>query len=310
MLDNADFSVYLCLKSMELDLRQLRYFLEVAAQMNISAAARTLNMTQPALSRQVRAFEASLGWELLQREGKSIELTRAGAIVVKEGERLMKSVQESLSRMEQEIEGAEMRVGYAPSLAEGLIRTAMPLFAKSFPKVRVSWFDCSTQEMWNRIESQELDLMIEVATSDPKIQWQTLLEKRFCLAVSANHELTRHRSIRPEQLDGERLLLLSRHEYPVYWEKVTRYFSDHSVNAKIAGEFDGIVSLRLAVEAGLGIAFVVEGALTSSCIQTIPFNPSPEPLCISLGYAKRRTLEPWEHGFLAALRTHGLQDLE
>ncbi len=303
MLDNAYFFVLPCLPRMELDLRQLGYFLEVAAHMNISAAARAMKMTQPALSRQIRSFEESLGWDLLEREGKSIKLNRSGAVVLKEGERIMKAVNLGLARMRKEIDGAEMRVGYAPSLAEGLIKKAMPCFVEAFPKVRVSWFDCSTQEMWDGLESQKLDLILEVATSDPKIRWEKVLEKRFSLAVTGNHPLSKRRFIKPEHLDGERLLLLSRHDYPVYWEKVTTYFGDNDVNAKIAGEFDGIASLKLGVEAGLGIAFVVEGAVMSESIKTIPLKPAPDPLCVSLGHADSRSLEPWEQGFLDALRS-------
>ncbi|RYD70789.1 MAG: hypothetical protein EOP84_26075, partial [Verrucomicrobiaceae bacterium] len=165
----------------------------------------------------------------------------------------MKAVQAGLARMEREIDGAEMKVGYAPSLAEGLVKNAMSCFTQAFPNVRVSWFDCSTQEMWDRLERQELDLILEVATSDPKIRWEKLTEKNFGLAVPAEHPLAARRFIKPEHLDGERLLLLSRHEYPGYWEKVTDYFAQHRVNAKIAGEFDGIASLKLGVEAGLGV---------------------------------------------------------
>lgn len=287
---------------MDIDLRQLRYFLEVAEKLNISAAARSMRMTQPALSRQIRSFEESLGWDLLVRGKKSIRLTKAGEVVLREGRRMQTSVAQGVGRMKQEIEGAVMRVGFAPSLAEGLIERAMASFAESYPKVRVSWFDSSTQEMWEGLAKGKLDLILEVATNDPEIRWEKLLEKKFCLAVSANHPLAKRRFIKPEHLDGERLLLLSRHEYPGYWENVTSYFSDHQVNAKIAGEFDGIASLRLGVEAGLGVAFVVQGAIVNPAIKVIPFKPGPDPIGVSLGYASRRTLEPWEAGFLKALR--------
>jgi DNA-binding transcriptional LysR family regulator len=285
-----------------MDLRQLRYFLEVAERLNISAAARSLRMTQPALSRQIRAFEETLGWDLLERGKKSIRLTRAGEVVQREGERVMKSVKQGLARMRQEIEGAEMRVGFAPSLVEGLIERAMARFTESFPKVRVSWFDCSTQEMWDKLGAGELDVILEVATNDRAIRWEKLLEKRVCLAVPMKHPLAKRRFIKPEHLDDERLLLLSRHEYPGYWEKVTDYFASHQVNAKIAGEFDGIASLRLGVEAGLGMAFVVEGAIVTPFIKMLPLKPAPDPICVSLGHASRRSLEPWERGFLEALQ--------
>ncbi len=288
---------------MDLDLRQLRYFLEVAAQMNISAAARKMNVTQPALSRQIRAFEDRLGWKLLAREKKSIQLTRAGEIVVREGGRIMKSVELGLARMEQEIEGAEMKIGFAPSLAEGLVKNAMLCFTEAFPRVRVSWHDCSTQEMWDRLESRELDLILEVATNDPKICWEKLSEKKFSLAVPVRDPLAKRHFIEPEDLDSERLLLLSRHEYPGYWEKVTSYFTNNGIDARIAGEFDGIASLKLGVEAGLGVAFVLEGAVMSESIKMIPLEPPPEPVCVALGYAGGRSLESWERGFLEALRS-------
>ena len=66
----------------DFDLRKLEYFLAVADGMNISQAAKKLGVTQPALSRQIRAFEESLGWELLERGKKSIKLTRAGESVI------------------------------------------------------------------------------------------------------------------------------------------------------------------------------------------------------------------------------------
>ncbi|MDA7881324.1 LysR family transcriptional regulator [Akkermansiaceae bacterium] len=68
----------------DFDLRHLKYFLAVTEGMNISQAAKKLGITQPALSRQIRAFEDHLGWPLLERGKKSISLTREGSIVVEE----------------------------------------------------------------------------------------------------------------------------------------------------------------------------------------------------------------------------------
>ena len=98
------------------ELRQLDYFLTVVEGMNISQAAKKLGITQPALSRQIRAFEDSLGWTLLERGKKSISLTREGAIVVEEGKQLMRSYENSMKRMTREIEGAELRVGVIQNL--------------------------------------------------------------------------------------------------------------------------------------------------------------------------------------------------
>ncbi|MGJ8695880.1 MAG: LysR family transcriptional regulator [Verrucomicrobiaceae bacterium] len=287
---------------MDINFRQLDYFLKVASLLNISEAARQLNMTQPALSRQIKALEDDLGWTLFERGNRSITLTRAGRTVQKEGLQIQRAAKLGVQRMRSQIDGAEMRIGFAPSLASGLIEVAMSCFAERFPRVRVSWFDCSTHEMAVKLANGELDLIIEVATDDPAIRWEPLRKKDVRIAISTKHPFAKKRFIKPADLDGQRLLLLSRHDYPGYWKNVTGYFRTNQVNAKIAGEFDGISSLRLGIEAGLGMAFVAEGANIGPSIKILPLKPAPNPVCVSLGYSSKRSLEEWERAFLDALR--------
>jgi len=245
------------------------------------------------------AFEEGLGFKLLERGKKSIALTRAGEVVQREGRRILKSVEMGLEKIERELEGPEMRVGYAPSLAEGLIEKAMGCLGEVFPKLKVSWHDRSTLEMIQQLKEGKLDLVLGVSSKDPEVQWEPIRQKKFRVAVPPKHRFVRKRFLKPSDLDGERLLLYSRHEYPGYWEEVSAYFQEHGVNAKVAGEMDGIASLRLGVEAGLGVAFVAEGAEVG---KTIALKPAPDPICVGLGYQAGRVLEEWEKAFLEAMR--------
>ena len=303
MLDNAVSSVLPCSMSMlDLDLRQLQYFLKVAETLNISQAARELGMTQPALSRQVRAFEDSLESPLLDRGKRSIALTRAGEAMVTEGETIMRSVTMGLKRFRSEVEGVELRIGFAPSLAIGLIEGALACFSRHYPGVRVSWFDLSTQEMWQGLKREELDLILEIENDDPAIHWQPISEKPIRMAVPTQHPLAERPFLTPKQIHGERLLLLSRHEYPVYWSQVTTYFNYHQIDAKIVGEFDGNSSLKMGIDAGLGMAFV---AGTPPGLHTIELKPKPEPLRIAIGFLKRKKLAKWEQAFIDSMYTAG-----
>lgn len=286
----------------DLDLRQLQYFLVVAQKLNISEAARTLRMTQPALSRQVRAFEESLGTPLLERGKKSIALTRAGEIMVREGAAIVGSVKMGLKRFRREVDGAELRVGYAPSLASGLIEKAISCFSSRYPGVRVSWFDFSTQEMWAGLKNGALDLILEVENDDPDIRWQRVSQKPFRMAVPPKHPLAGKRLLKPEHIHDERLLLLSRHDYPGYWTQVTTYFTEHQIDAKVVGEFDGISSLKMGIDAGLGMAFV---AGTPPGFNTIKLKPEPAPLNIAIGSLKRRQFAEWEQAFVDELKKAG-----
>ena len=287
---------------MPIDLRLLRYFLIVARHENISRAARELGITQPALSRQVRLFEQEMGWDLLERGGRSVRLTAAGKVVAEEGRKLWGEVHLSVRRMRREVEGREMRIGYAPSLVEGVLEGTMKCFVARYPGIRVSWFDDSTQEMWQGIREETRDVIIEVVSEVEGIEWAPVWERAFQVAVPEGHRLANRGAVRPEDLDGEHLVLLSRHEYPGYWERVTGWFKQEGINAKIAGEFDGIRSLSIGVQAGLGLALVAEGAPLSSGIRSLALIPRPEPLQIGLGWRKGRRLREWEQAFLESLR--------
>lgn len=284
----------------DLDLRQLRYFIAVAETSNISKAARELRITQPALSRQIRAFEESLGWTLFERGKKSIKLTKAGDSMLREGRRILTACSQSLKRVQQEIEGVEMNIGYAPSLAGGLVEKALACFTQQFPSVRINWFDASTQEMCHRLEAGTLDLILEAQGDQSTILWHPISEKPFRIALSPDHPFAKKRFLKPQHLDAQRLLLLSRHDYPDYWQKVTKYFATHRVSAKIAGEFDGIASLRMGVEAGLGIAFV---AGKPDGLKTLALKPQPEPIIIAIGQRPGRALEKWERAFINAMQS-------
>jgi DNA-binding transcriptional LysR family regulator len=286
----------------DLDLRQLQYFLVVAKHLNISAAARELGMTQPALSRQVRVFEDTMGSPLLERAGRSISLTRLGEAMVREGSGIMRSVESGLKRFRREADGVELRVGYAPSLASGLIEKAISCFSSRYPGVRISWFDSSTREMLDGLKNDELDLILEVKNDDPAIQWHRLSDRPLRMAVPPGHPLAKKRFLKPEQIDGERLLLLSRHEYPGYWNQVTTYFTEHEVDAKVVGEFDGISSLKMGIEAGLGMAFV---AGSPPGLTTVKLKPGPAPLCIAIGSKKGRPLADWEKALIGAMGEAG-----
>jgi DNA-binding transcriptional LysR family regulator len=284
------------------NLEHLRHFLEVAEDMNISSAAKRVRLTQPAMSRQMSVFENDTGWELFERGPKSIRLTRDGEIVKILGAELVRSVDNKLAEIRQEIEGDEIRVGYAPSLGGDLLKDTMSRFVQLHPAARITLADCSSEEMLEGLVSGHYDLIIGVSNDDAAIEWETLRKEHFVLAVSTDHPLARKRKVTPAHLDGERMLLLSRSDYPGYWREVTDYFRTHNINAKVAGEFDGIGSMRLGLEAGIGIALVAARARMGDQVKLKKLTPCPDPICVAAGIKREGRVNPVLRAFIDELK--------
>lgn len=285
-----------------MNLRHLEYFVAVAEVGSITGAARTLGMTQPALSRQVKAFEEEMGWGLFVRGARTIDLTAAGRVVLAEGEVILRQVEAGVRRMRQQLDGGQIRLGYAPSLGGGILKVAMGCYVQRHTEVKIHLSDMTTEEMRAGVRSGELDLMLGVITGRDEFEWELLEEKSLVVAVQKDHPLGRKRLLRPRDLDGERMLLLSRVGYPEYWQQVTRFFKSEGMNAKVAGEFDGIESLGLALEAGLGVAFVAEGATVGKDVRLIRMEAGPAPIRVGVGWKTGRFLDEVLVGFVEELK--------
>lgn len=285
-----------------MDLRKLSYFTAVAEQGSITKAAEVLRVTQPALSRQIRAFEGEMGWTLLERGARSIRLTREGQVVLREGRKIQKVVENAIKRMRQDLDGPIIRVGYAPSLGGELLKLAMSCFVQRHVDARIELRDLSSEEMLNQVQSGDLDLMIGVRKEMKTMDWQDLDQKCLLMAVPKHHDLAKRRSLKVEDMSGQRLLFLSRHEYPEYWESVSSYFMEHGVDPRVVGEFDGIESLGLALQAGVGMALVAEKSDLGPDVRLIKIKPEPQGVRVAVGWRNDQALDPVTAAFVEELR--------
>ena len=130
-----------------MDLRQLRNFVAVAEQGNISQVAKKIHLTQSALSRQIKALEDEVGHSLLARQAHSIRLTSTGEVLLREGRELLHHADQVLERVRIAGTGVRLRIGYAPSLAAGILSAAVENFTQTHPKAHVDLLDLSTTEM-------------------------------------------------------------------------------------------------------------------------------------------------------------------
>jgi DNA-binding transcriptional LysR family regulator len=285
-----------------MELRQVQLFLAAADEGSITAAARKMNLTQPALSRQIKALEEELDTELFTRGAHSVALTAAGRVLVEEGKKLVERAERVVKRVRAEAAGEPLRIGYAPSLAGPLLGLALERFSQIHPRARVQLFDCSSAEMREGLLAGKFDVVVTVPWEGDAgaVQWTAVRRHPMRLAVPMSHAFAGRQQVKLSELNGQRLLLFSRHDYPEYWQGVTRLFRDHGIDAKVAGEFDGVTSLGAAVEAGLGVALIAAGSRIER-VAVLPLDPEPEPVCVSAGLATGRDATPVTAVFVAEL---------
>ncbi len=290
-----------------MELRQLRHFIAVGEEGSITAAARKLRLTQPALSRQIKALEEELDTGLLERGAHSIQLTPAGEMLLAEARILLKAADGMIARVKRVAVGESLRVGYAPSLAGEFLSLAISRFTQFHPRVQVSLFDWSSAEMRDGLAAGKLDLIVAAPCDGVReaIHWIPLRDYRWQVVMTSDHLLAGKKQLRAKDLDGQRLLLYDREHYPDYWDKVTGFFRAHDIQAKVAGEFDGVSSLTAALEGGMGIALLSESSGVDRSqrgrLITRQLIDEPEPIKVAAGIPDAEISSPQVMTFIEEL---------
>jgi DNA-binding transcriptional LysR family regulator len=280
-----------------MELRQLRYFVAVAEAGNISRAAKKIFLTQPALSRQIKALEDEIGQGLLERHAHSIRLAPAGEVLLREARELLCHADQVLERARAVGGGPRLRVGYAPSLAAGLLSAAVEMYTQTHPRARVELFDLSTLEMLAGLEDGTLDVIVTAGQKGGRsaLKWTPLVRTPWQLAVPRDHPLASRPRVTPAEVAREPLLIFCQREYPEYGDIILGWLRRHRQQPRITGEYDGVDSLLAAVESGLGVAMVTirVGRHVPERVRLKPLSEAPGPLCIAAGWrADRREDQP------------------
>ena len=145
-----------------MELRQLQYFLAVAEELNFGRAAARLQIAQPPLSRQIRAFEQELGVELFRRTKRRVELTEAGRVFLEEARQILSQVEQGVRVAQRASRGeiGRLVVGFEGSSTYDVIPVSLKVYRERFPEVDLVVYasdyrgantGSTTKPHWNRI---------------------------------------------------------------------------------------------------------------------------------------------------------------
>lgn len=259
---------------------QLRIFVSVAEREHVTEAARSLNLTQSAVSAAIAALEASHGVKLFHRVGRGIALTEAGSMFLVEARSVLTRVADAESMLEElgGLRRGQLRVVASQTIAAYWLPAFLASFHNLYPQLSVTLEIGNTEQVAARVHDGAADLgIVEGEIDDPSLARWVIGEDRLVLVSSLPFDT--------ETVDTEWL----RQACWVVREQGsgTRSTFDRHLRAlgvdpdtlKIALVLPSNEGVRTAVEAGAGVAvlssLVVARALKTEALHAAPFAFGP-----------------------------------
>jgi DNA-binding transcriptional LysR family regulator len=197
-----------------LKLRDLRVLSSVAEKGSMAKAAAQLNMTQPGVSQAIADLEATLEVRLLDRGPHGVSPTPYGEAMLKHGLEALDAIKQGAREIEFLLTpgAGEVWVGCSESfLAGGLLAEVVRRVAEQHPRIVVHVLEANTADMeFKELRERKVDLMIGRMAGpirDDELTVDVLFEEPIVAVVGGSHPLARRRTIKLEELNGERWVL-------------------------------------------------------------------------------------------------------
>ena len=198
---------------------RIRAPLTVIEEGSVNRAAVRLRITQPALSRQMKALEHEVGGRLLERESSGVKPTGLGHALVKAMRPLVKSYDGVMADLRRQARGerSELRVGYLGSAAQRFLTPALAKLRKSHPAARLKLHDLSPREQIAALRAGEIDVALigqEGAAAAKEFHSAKLCSLSVCAAISDDDPLASKKSISLKDLKGRDFIGIDEDEMP------------------------------------------------------------------------------------------------
>ena len=197
-----------------MDLRQFRYFIQVARRENFRKASEDLRVTQLALTRQIQILEQELGFLLFDRVKRGVRLTAAGQRLLERSQHILGEVdrlKETL-QIEAHVPSGPASLAASPSIGRLLFSRLALIFLKSYPKVTLSLLEGFTSGALGRLRRGELSLAIVTDPPvDPAFEYTQLFTESIYLVGRIDDTRLKRRSLEVKGLADLPLVMTRRH---------------------------------------------------------------------------------------------------
>lgn len=247
-----------------MELRSVRYALAVADHLHFSRAAAQVPISQPALSRQVRALEREIGADLFDRTSRQVEITPAGAEFLPLARQALGLLDVAADRARQVDRGrrGELRLGFVATAAIDVLPRALSLHRAWRPDVAVNLSELTSAEQVVALLKGDLDVGIgRDVIAVEGLHVDVIRAETIHVAVADGHPLARRSQVRLEDLAGHGIVRLPPGRAPrvdLLLAQVPGATGPGVPEPAVAQEANQYMTLQALVAARIGIALVPE----------------------------------------------------
>ena len=240
-----------------MNLNQLKIFYLAAKHGSLSAAAESLYITQPAVTKGIQRLQENCEIKLFNRFGKKMALTDAGEALVGIAESIFElesQAEESLRDFQQRKRGF-IRILSSESFGSYYLPFILNRFSRENPKIRIAMEILPTELIVEKTATLSNDIgFISYPVPHKKLLAREVLEDSYQIIVPADHPFAGKTVITPQDLSGQSLIVHEKGSAPR--KSTEEFIRRHSINVSIPMELSNNEAIKTAVEEGIGVAII------------------------------------------------------
>ncbi|CAI8892779.1 LysR family transcriptional regulator [Pseudomonas soli] len=244
-----------------MELRHLRYFISVAEELNFGRAALRLHIEQSPLSRAIKDLENDLGVQLFERSTRTVNLTTAGEVLLKEARSMINGAQHAREKVHAAAHSDKnpaLRVAMTDGLAQQRLMQLLCQCRVCTPPLAVSLQKTTNEQLQESLLNQEADLGLSLCRDmEGEICSLPVWRDKVSLALPADHALCRQESISLEQAAAHHLIGYDEKLCPEGYRAIEFILDSQALSIQMEISASGQEEMLLKVGAGYGLGFVL-----------------------------------------------------
>jgi len=244
-----------------METRHLRFFCALAEELHFTRAALLLNVSQPALSHQIRQLEDELGTRLVERTNRRVRLTEAGELFLIRARRILEQMDQAVR------EATRVGQGESGSFAMGVVSTAvcsyLPEMLRGFrrqsPHLTIDIHEMEPGEQMDALTKETIDIgLLFLAIQNPAFDSALVSRERLIVAIPTGHPAASREKLRLSDLAEETFLIPRRQPVTGFHELVLNTLHSNGVHAPRLQPTRLLTTAVFLVSGQLGVALVPE----------------------------------------------------